>query len=316
MFIAIQSHNCFDLEQISSYFEKNNALVSIFTLKYKSHIEKRVAMITPDRPSSLNDLAYPTAPHRIEGITIKLFVGTKDEQPIHPVSNKIVSPPSSDDTSDSSTTTDSSDEEPTKPILKSQPALANSSDSDSSTTTSDSDDSDNSVIVSKQSIANQQTNNMNKSFQISSDSSSSQDDSDSTSDSSDSQDDSNDSTSDSSDSSSEDDQPAKKAKTIPIVQTNTKNIPQPKQQQHQHQHQPTPFKRIDPTKVKMNDNVKSNKFVDKPGAFGSYGQKAYEDFSNTRGKGFRQEKNKKKKGSYRGGTIDTGVHSIKFNDSD
>ena len=45
---------------------------------------------------------------------------------------------------------------------------------------------------------------------------------------------------------------------------------------------------------------------------GSYGEKAYKDLAPTRGKGFRQEKNKKKRGSYKGGKIDTAVHSIKF----
>lgn len=51
-----------------------------------------------------------------------------------------------------------------------------------------------------------------------------------------------------------------------------------------------------------------------PGAVGSYGFKAHQDLIVTRGKGFRHEKTKKKRGSYRGGTIDTGVHSIKFED--
>ncbi len=39
------------------------------------------------------------------------------------------------------------------------------------------------------------------------------------------------------------------------------------------------------------------------------------DLIKTRGKSFRQEKSKKKRGSYRGGKIDTNVCSIKF-DSD
>lgn len=51
------------------------------------------------------------------------------------------------------------------------------------------------------------------------------------------------------------------------------------------------------------------------GARGSWGEKAYQDFNSTRGKGFRHEKTKKKKGSYTGGVIDTAVHSVKF-DSD
>ena len=52
------------------------------------------------------------------------------------------------------------------------------------------------------------------------------------------------------------------------------------------------------------------------GASGSWGEKASRDLIVTRGKGFRHEKTKKKRGSYRGGNIDmNSVHSIKF-DSD
>jgi len=56
--------------------------------------------------------------------------------------------------------------------------------------------------------------------------------------------------------------------------------------------------------------------LDKEGAAGSYGEKAFKDLAPTRGKEFRQEKNKKKKGTYKGGRITTQIHSIKFNDSD
>jgi hypothetical protein len=46
-----------------------------------------------------------------------------------------------------------------------------------------------------------------------------------------------------------------------------------------------------------------------------YADKAYQDLSVTRGKGFTKEKNKKKRGSYRGGTIDTsGGKAYKFED--
>ena len=51
------------------------------------------------------------------------------------------------------------------------------------------------------------------------------------------------------------------------------------------------------------------------GASGSWGEKAHQDLKHTRGKSFRHEKTKKKRGSYRGGAIDMSVHSIKF-DSD
>lgn len=47
-------------------------------------------------------------------------------------------------------------------------------------------------------------------------------------------------------------------------------------------------------------------------ARGSWGEKANKDLKHTRGKSFRHEKTKKKRGAYRGGTIDTSVNSIKF----
>ncbi|GBP98546.1 Nucleolar and coiled-body phosphoprotein 1, partial [Eumeta japonica] len=50
------------------------------------------------------------------------------------------------------------------------------------------------------------------------------------------------------------------------------------------------------------------------GARGSWGERANHDLKNTRGKSFKHEKTKKKRGSYRGGVIDTAVHSIKFED--
>lgn len=46
-----------------------------------------------------------------------------------------------------------------------------------------------------------------------------------------------------------------------------------------------------------------------------YADRAYKDLSVTRGKGFTKEKNKKKRGSYRGGMIDiSGGKSFKFDD--
>lgn len=50
------------------------------------------------------------------------------------------------------------------------------------------------------------------------------------------------------------------------------------------------------------------------GARGSWGEKANIDLKHTRGKSFRHEKTKKKRGSYRGGQIDMAVNSIKFDD--
>ena len=46
-----------------------------------------------------------------------------------------------------------------------------------------------------------------------------------------------------------------------------------------------------------------------------YAERAYNDLSVTRGKGFTKEKNKNKRGSYRGGAIDiSGGKSFKFDD--
>jgi len=68
--------------------------------------------------------------------------------------------------------------------------------------------------------------------------------------------------------------------------------------------------------VYIDPRLQDNSFEAKKGASGSWGEKASRDLIVTRGKGFKHEKTKKKRGSYRGGTIDaTGVHSIKF-DSD
>lgn len=47
-----------------------------------------------------------------------------------------------------------------------------------------------------------------------------------------------------------------------------------------------------------------------------YGAKASEILVQVRGKDFRHEKTKKKRGTYKGGEITMGVHSIKFNLSD
>ncbi|WFD32390.1 jun-like transcription factor [Malassezia sp. CBS 17886] len=45
---------------------------------------------------------------------------------------------------------------------------------------------------------------------------------------------------------------------------------------------------------------------------GDWGAKASADLMVTQGKSFTKEKNKKKRGSYRGGVIDQGSHSVKF----
>lgn len=50
------------------------------------------------------------------------------------------------------------------------------------------------------------------------------------------------------------------------------------------------------------------------GQYENWGKKAALDLQYTKGKSFRHEKTKKKRGSYRGGQIDVGVNSIKFDD--
>ncbi len=45
-----------------------------------------------------------------------------------------------------------------------------------------------------------------------------------------------------------------------------------------------------------------------------WGQKANDILIQVRGKGFRHEKTKKKRGNYRGGVLDDSIRSIKFDD--
>jgi hypothetical protein len=74
------------------------------------------------------------------------------------------------------------------------------------------------------------------------------------------------------------------------------------------------FQRVDPTKVEfLDERLRTNDFVESKSS--SYGERAYKDLSSARGSDFKKEKNKKKKGTYSGGQIDTSkVHSIKFCD--
>lgn len=70
-----------------------------------------------------------------------------------------------------------------------------------------------------------------------------------------------------------------------------------------------PFQRV-PSDTKVDPKLASNAYRGH-----DYGDKAHNDLSVTRGKGFTKEKNKKKRGSYRGGVIDvTGGKGIKFDD--
>lgn len=64
--------------------------------------------------------------------------------------------------------------------------------------------------------------------------------------------------------------------------------------------QRTPFQRVSKD-TPVAPNLASNAYVAH-----DYGDRAHQDLSVTRGKGFTKEKNKKKRGSYRGGAIDVG----------
>ncbi|KAI8382286.1 SRP40, C-terminal domain-containing protein [Blakeslea trispora] len=76
----------------------------------------------------------------------------------------------------------------------------------------------------------------------------------------------------------------------------------------------TPFQRVKPEEVEFYDErLKDNTYEAKGGSdINSYGFKASQDLIKVRGDKFRAEKNKKKRGSYRGGQISFESHSIKF----
>lgn len=72
---------------------------------------------------------------------------------------------------------------------------------------------------------------------------------------------------------------------------------------------PKPFSRI-PKNLPVDPRFGSNAYV----AY-DYADQAYRDLSVTKGRGFTKEKNKKKRGAYRGGVIDTvGLKGVKFED--
>ncbi|KAF8844812.1 hypothetical protein BDN67DRAFT_962251 [Paxillus ammoniavirescens] len=71
------------------------------------------------------------------------------------------------------------------------------------------------------------------------------------------------------------------------------------------------FQRIKPQNITP-DLLLDNNYDARGGTANDYGEKAHRDLIVTRGAGFRKEKNKKKRGSYRGGEITMENHSIKF----
>ncbi|TGZ78710.1 hypothetical protein EX30DRAFT_309667, partial [Ascodesmis nigricans] len=75
------------------------------------------------------------------------------------------------------------------------------------------------------------------------------------------------------------------------------------------------FSRIDMSKVAYErDGLEDNTFLAAGFDETHYSFKAHQDLIVTKGKGFTKEKNKKKKGAYRGGAIDFTTRSIKFDD--
>ncbi|KAG2622135.1 suppressor protein SRP40-like [Panicum virgatum] len=77
------------------------------------------------------------------------------------------------------------------------------------------------------------------------------------------------------------------------------------------------FQRVKLEDVKFADErFQDNSYWAKSGAETGYGAKAQEILGQVRGRGFRHEKTKKKRGTYRGGQIDLQTHSIKFDNSD
>ncbi|KAJ0031909.1 hypothetical protein Pint_13975 [Pistacia integerrima] len=77
------------------------------------------------------------------------------------------------------------------------------------------------------------------------------------------------------------------------------------------------FQRVKVDEVEFTDErLKDNSYWAKDGADSGYGAKAQEVLGQVRGRDFRHEKTKKKRGSYRGGQIDLQSHSIKFSYSD
>ncbi|KAH8930054.1 hypothetical protein BT69DRAFT_1210815, partial [Atractiella rhizophila] len=74
----------------------------------------------------------------------------------------------------------------------------------------------------------------------------------------------------------------------------------------------TPFRRVRAEEISVDPRLADNSFEARRGGMNDYGAKASADLIVTRGKGFTKEKNKKKRGSYRGGEITMQSHSIKF----
>jgi len=76
------------------------------------------------------------------------------------------------------------------------------------------------------------------------------------------------------------------------------------------------FRRVVAEDIYVPNQLADNSFDAKIGSRGDWGEKANNDLRHTKGKSFRHEKTKKKRGSYRGGNINTSINSIKFDDDE
>ncbi len=63
----------------------------------------------------------------------------------------------------------------------------------------------------------------------------------------------------------------------------------------------------------MLSTVKDERLLDNTFQGDEFGQKANKALGSVKGRDFRHEKTKKKRGTYRGGPLDQSVRSIKFN---
>ncbi|KAK1282511.1 hypothetical protein QJS10_CPB22g00161 [Acorus calamus] len=102
--------------------------------------------------------------------------------------------------------------------------------------------------------------------------------------------------------------------------TDKRELVKPGKNEGKHSAEPktvNPFQRVKVDEVKFSDErLQNNSYWAKGGADGGYGAKAQEILGQVKGRDFRHEKTKKKRGTYRGGIIDLQSHSIKFNYSD
>jgi len=73
----------------------------------------------------------------------------------------------------------------------------------------------------------------------------------------------------------------------------------------------TPFQRVKP---ELSDFLDKRMFASQRNANSEWAGKADATLKQVKGKGFRHEKTKKKRGTYRGGALEMGVKSIKFED--